>query len=769
MMKEKWNSILAWIRAREWYEVGILLFIMAILFATPFIRSWYIFHHIGVEISENGSYKINVGALPQDEPVVKISFENIPESSFVPIKEGKMVRINLASMQLTRYENGSPVGIYPIIAKGKKGSIWETPGGLFEVDTKEEDYYSEKVGAWLPYSLHLFGNYFIHGTPHDKNGRSLPLSFQNGAIRLSTENAEELFNWVDFDTKISIFSDSTLKPEAISTDSVYIAPDGTARPNVSADAYIVSDIDTGEIILQKYIDAPYPIASVTKLMTAVTSVENENQFASATVSKEAAQTYGHSVFKPGEDVGIGTLLYPLLLPSSNVAAEILAEFYGRDAFLQKMNEKAQGLQMENTSFSDPSGLSPKNVSSARDLLALVRYITKEKPYLWDITKRTSYSAEGHTWTNVDKLVKDPERVGSKLGFTDEALQTYAGVWNLPLGELSNRHIGIVVLHSKDRFTDTENILRYLKKRVVYTRSGNFKVSVEDPKNEITMRFVGDIMLDRGVKFSVNKNFDGDFNHLFDLLGESYKDADIFFANLEGPVSDTGQDKHNLYSFRMDPRVLSVLKDAGLDMVSFANNHIGDWGKAAFDDTRARLDGAGIGYIGAAGNYADAVQPKIIEVKGVKIGFLGFTDVGPNSFAATDTESGVLLASDPHLDDIIKNAAEKVDFLVASFHWGIEYQKQTPEQIALAHRVIDDGAKLVVGHHPHVPQDVETYKGGLIVYSLGNFIFDQSFSKETMSGLTLEVTVDPETKFIKRYNTYTTTQNSLFQPEAPVKQ
>lgn len=286
------------------------------------------------------------------------------------------------------------------------------------------------------------------------------------------------------------------------------------------------------------------------------------------------------------------------------------------------------------------------------------------------------------------------------------------------------------------------------------------------ENEITLAFAGDIMLDRGVKYSVNKNFGGDYSKLFDNLG-SLKDNDIFFANLEGPVSDVGTDMHNLYSFRMDPKVLSVLKDAGLDIVSFANNHVGDWKRAAFDDTRKRLDDIGILYTGSGDNKADAEEPTIIEKDGLKIGFLGFTDVGPDWLIATDTQSGVLTAKDENLAGIIKNASEKVDILITSFHWGIEYSEHNARQTYLAHLAIDNGAKLVIGHHPHVIEATENYKGGLIAYSLGNFIFDQYFSTKTMEGMILKVTLDPQNKTLKNYEKYIVKLNPTFQPQTPV--
>ena len=257
---------------------------------------------------------------------------------------------------------------------------------------------------------------------------------------------------------------------------------------------------------------------------------------------------------------------------------------------------------------------------------------------------------------------------------------------------------------------------------------------------LTFGFVGDIMLDRDVRASVNKNFAGDYSRLFanaKFLGQ----PDITFANLEGPVSDTGTNKHNLYSFRMDPKVIPVLKNAGVDVVSFANNHVEDWRAPAFNDTLKRLSDAGILACGAGLTKADAVKPAIIQQNGYKVGFICFSDVGPNSFAATATSSGILLASDPDFDSIITKAKSQVDDLVVSFHSGIEYKPiHNTRQEQIFKRAVDNGADIVVGAHPHVAEDIQTYKGVTMMYSLGNFIFDQPFSKETMQGLFITATL-----------------------------
>lgn len=265
-----------------------------------------------------------------------------------------------------------------------------------------------------------------------------------------------------------------------------------------------------------------------------------------------------------------------------------------------------------------------------------------------------------------------------------------------------------------------------------------------PSQPITLTFVGDVMMDRGVRRSIERNFASDYGALF--ANTAYlADADIAFANLEGPVAVSGRNVGSKYSFHMDPATLAPLRSSGIDIVSFANNHVGDWTIEAFSETLENLTAHNILYAGAGANKAAVTTPTIIAVRGMRIGFLAATDVGPNWLKATESNPGILLASDPDLSTIIANAKEQVDVLVVSYHWGDEYAPANARQVSLAHAAIDAGADIVVGHHPHVMERVETYNDKLIFYSLGNFIFDQSFSVHTMRGMVAHVSIDPITK------------------------
>jgi len=154
---------------------------------------------------------------------------------------------------------------------------------------------------------------------------------------------------------------------------------------------------------------------------------------------------------------------------------------------------------------------------------------------------------------------------------------------------------------------------------------------------------------------------------------------------------------------------------------------------------ARLRENEILYTGGGNNKNEAINPAIIEKFGMKIGFLAFSDKGPNYMLAGDTSSGILSASDKDFDQIIEDASKQVDFLIVSFHFGEEYAiMHNARQEYLAHKAVDDGAKVVVGAHPHVVEDFETYKKSYIAYSLGNLVFDQSWSSPTMQGMILEI-------------------------------
>ncbi|PIR89035.1 MAG: hypothetical protein COU07_03005 [Candidatus Harrisonbacteria bacterium CG10_big_fil_rev_8_21_14_0_10_40_38] len=263
--------------------------------------------------------------------------------------------------------------------------------------------------------------------------------------------------------------------------------------------------------------------------------------------------------------------------------------------------------------------------------------------------------------------------------------------------------------------------------------------VKKKDEDLSILFVGDIMLSRGVDYYIKK-FD-DINHPFEKISDFTKSASLTFGNFENPVSENGKDVGSKYSFRTNPKYIEGLLGAGFDIVSIANNHIWDWGFDAMSDTISLLEQNGIIPVGAGRTEYEANEPKIINLKNTRIAFLAYTNLYPKSLIAKEDKGGVSNGSLENILFSVREAKSKSDIVVVSFHWGNEYE-QTPQdwQTQEAHKIIDAGADLFIGHHPHVIQPVENYHGKWIAYSLGNFIFDQNFSEATRSGLMLKANI-----------------------------
>ena len=206
-----------------------------------------------------------------------------------------------------------------------------------------------------------------------------------------------------------------------------------------------------------------------------------------------------------------------------------------------------------------------------------------------------------------------------------------------------------------------------------------------------------------------------------------QDADLFILNEEFPFSLRGEpmaDKQ--FTFRTDPKYVSILQELGTDIVTLANNHALDYGRTAFEDTLETLDQAGIQRIGGGYNISEAASPAICTVQGQRFAIFGATRVSPSAdWYAGENQSGLFQTYDPaKLNAAIQEAKKSCDHVIVFVHWGIE-KNETPEeyQHTLAKGYIDAGADLVVGCHPHVLQGFEYYKGVPIIYSLGNFLFD----------------------------------------------
>ncbi|MDI6800114.1 MAG: CapA family protein [Actinomycetota bacterium] len=277
--------------------------------------------------------------------------------------------------------------------------------------------------------------------------------------------------------------------------------------------------------------------------------------------------------------------------------------------------------------------------------------------------------------------------------------------------------------------------------IAATPSGQMETDEEAPqRDEIRVMVVGDVMLDRKVKALIEEmGPTAPFAGVKDILEK----ADIALANLESPLAVGGKRLVKDVTFRGSPLAAEGIKWAGIDYVSLANNHALDYGSEALAETLASLDDLKIAHSGAGMNIEEAFRPAELEAAGNRVAVLAFTQIVPNGFMPDEKRAGVAFARPP-FDPIIqeiKKARDDFDYVLVSYHFGMEY-KDYPlaYQRTLAKLSIDSGADLVFAHHPHVIQGIETYKGKVIAYSLGDFVFDH-FSRKTGEAFILDLMID----------------------------
>ncbi len=278
----------------------------------------------------------------------------------------------------------------------------------------------------------------------------------------------------------------------------------------------------------------------------------------------------------------------------------------------------------------------------------------------------------------------------------------------------------------------------------------------------TVTVVGDIMLGRRVGAAMANS--GDFAGPLRPTAERLASADLTIANFEATLSRDGSPTQGGDSFAADPRVVAGLQLAGIDVLSLANNHVGDWGSRALVQTIAEVRAMGIQPVGAGSDLAEARSPAIVDVGGVRIGVLATDSIG-ESPAAGEARPGTNRLNMPPRTGPLDNDAlarvladiqalrPQVDLLLVITHWGTQYTHNAePIQRAVGRQMVEAGADLVVGGHPHWVQGVEVVdpdQGRMIVHSLGNFIFDMDFMQRTQEGVFLEaVTWDGALKSVE---------------------
>ncbi len=376
-------------------------------------------------------------------------------------EKATFIEADLASMRLSYYQEGEMVLQFPIQAKGQAGSWWETPAGLYKVQAKRPNHSSSFGQVNLPWSLPFQGNFFIHGWPKYFDGTPVESSYSGGYIRLSNEDAQALFTAVEVSTPVLVH-----EPREMSRSFQY----EPSIPDMDAPHYLLADLESSVVLASSELSQPAPIASVTKLMTALVATEYISLDRRVTVTQPSLIQSLIPRLAQRRDVSMYSLLQLLLMESSNEAAELIATQTGRDVFIDRMNQKAAAIGMRDTTFVDPSGLGSGNVSTLSDLMRLAEYIYYNRSFILELTNNqyvpTAYEADAFgELRNFNAVANIQDIFAGKVGETTAAGQTSLTLHQINVrGE--DRTILIVVLGSENRAVDVSQLHQYFYDRFV---------------------------------------------------------------------------------------------------------------------------------------------------------------------------------------------------------------------------------------------------------------------------------------------------------------
>lgn len=275
------------------------------------------------------------------------------------------------------------------------------------------------------------------------------------------------------------------------------------------------------------------------------------------------------------------------------------------------------------------------------------------------------------------------------------------------------------------------------------KNATSSVSEYDGGRLVKGTVVGDMMLGRSI---TNKGSKNNYKNMFSGVSDLWKDSDYVAGNLECVLLDNPSDyekNDKEIHINAETKTANVLKENGFTLINLANNHLADFKAKGVVNTIDTLDKVGLKHVGAGKNITEAAEYDIQEINGVKIATIGVSDIIPKDFAARDSKAGILTTKTLKYYQAVKDASQKADLVIANIHWGVEYGiTETETQQQLAKNLINWGVDVVIGSHPHVLQPIEKYGDGIIFYSMGNFVFDQGWSR-TKDSMVLNYYVDKD--------------------------
>ncbi len=436
--------------------LGVFTFIMASVFGYVFMNN-----EVGLQASpivtlidakNNNSVVLEYG----EQPLLSdLSLFEDTQNSFIE-NEISFVSIDLANKRLRFFDKGVLLYDFMILNNAGEDTWRALKSGLYNVEIKNNKFISEVNKISYPWSILFHNNFIISGQPDLENRAENDFS----SIELRAEDAEMLYKKIKKGTVILAYAQT----ETDKDDFYY----KLTAPNLSTQNFIIADVENGSVLSAGSNQTVVPIASLTKLMTALVASEMLSLDGRIKIKSYNYATSLIPRLANKDSVSVYSLLQLLLKESSNEAADVIANEVGREDFINAMNEHAKQLEMNDTIFSDPSGLSADNISSPKDLLKLISYLYHNKKFIIDITaeteQQTSYTAnEFSDLRNFNKPNGVDNFIGGKVGETRAAGHTSITLHKVMIND-EERKLAVILLGTKKREEDIKNLIEYVKDR-----------------------------------------------------------------------------------------------------------------------------------------------------------------------------------------------------------------------------------------------------------------------------------------------------------------
>ena len=389
-------------------------------------------------------------------------FENVKDRFLA--EKASFIEVDLSRMILRAYGGGEMALEAALVSKGKEGSWWETPAGLYSVQSKERRHYSSFGHVYMPWSMQFQGNFFIHGWPHDTVGTPVRAGYSGGCVRLSNEDAEKLFDLASVDMPVLVYE---------------AAPEGEAarvplyehkKPGLSASAYLAADLHNNFVFVEASSSEPQPIASLTKLMTALVAVEYINIEREVLIDSSMIASTSIPRLRPGTRASVLDLLSLLLMESSNEAARAVTGPLGEKQFLSLMNAKASAIGMKESRFEDIAGVLGANRATPEDLFMLAKYLYENRSFVLRMSvgleNRSAYGPSQFAGvSNLNTVSGTSGLVGAKTGRSSSAENSMLAVFDMNIDGVE-RPVAIIVLDSDDAQKDIATLFAYIQNRFI---------------------------------------------------------------------------------------------------------------------------------------------------------------------------------------------------------------------------------------------------------------------------------------------------------------